>query len=203
MNCKFLGVKGTWREIANAANTTIAKEAGDKVVSSLWKKRMLLCEHSPIRQLIVKWKWYELPYWTSVHIVRHWLGIVHWVRTQRSDRTGIDRDSLPQDAPVEHEIEANSQALINISRKRLCMNASPKTRKAWAQGLFSFRDKEPELFSVCVKECVYRNGLCPEFKSCGYNMTEDFEQELKKYTEIVKFQINNNANIHNKGCKIL
>lgn len=67
MFVKFLGAKGTWREVANSANTTINKEAGIKEPSSLWKRRMLLCEHSPIRQMIVKWKWYDLKYWISVH----------------------------------------------------------------------------------------------------------------------------------------
>lgn len=32
-----------------------------------------------------------------------------------------------------------------------------------------------------VKECVYRNGLCPEIFSCGYNKTEAFKEELKEY----------------------
>jgi hypothetical protein len=30
MRCEFLGKKGTWREVANSANTTIGLEAGDK-----------------------------------------------------------------------------------------------------------------------------------------------------------------------------
>lgn len=52
---------------------------------------MLLAEHSPIRKLIISWKWYDLLSWVSVHLVRHKFGVDHWVRTQRTDRTGIDR----------------------------------------------------------------------------------------------------------------
>ncbi|MDA3822324.1 MAG: thymidylate synthase ThyX, partial [Bacteroidales bacterium] len=109
MRVDFLGSKGTWREVADSANTTIRKEAGTKEPSSLWKKRMLLCEHSPIRQLFIKAKLYDLKSWVSVHIVRHKFGIEHWVRSQRTDRTGIDRNELTQDSIVEHEFLANAQ----------------------------------------------------------------------------------------------
>lgn len=180
MFVKFLGSKGTWREVANSANTTINKEAGEREPSSLWKRRMLLAEHSPIRQLIVKWKWRDLKYWVSVHLVRHWLGIVHWVRTQRSDRTGVNRDDIPQSASVEHEAEANAQSMINISRKRLCFQASQETREAWQGVLESMKDEQPELFSVCVRDCVYR-GWCYEFHSCNYHKTAKFQEELDKY----------------------
>ena len=180
MRVNFLGTKGTWREVANSCNTTIHKEAGEKEPSSLWKRRLLLSEHSPIRQFIVKWKWYDLKYWVSVHLVRHWLGIVHWVRTQRSDRTGVDRNELPQGAMVEHEAEANAQALINISRKRLCMQASPETREAWQAVINEVAKVEPELASCCVPDCIYR-GHCYEFKSCGYCKTEEYKKRLAEY----------------------
>lgn len=189
MKVKFLGKKGTWREVANSCNTTIHKEEGGKEPSSVWKKRILLSEHSPIRQISFKWKWIDLKYWVSVHLVRHWLGIIHWVRTQRTDRTNIDRNELKQSAFVEHEAEANIQALINISRKRLCFQASSKTREAWEKVVEIIKKVDKEIGSVLVKECVYRNGLCPEFKTCGYNKTEKFKKELEEYTEIIKEQI--------------
>jgi hypothetical protein len=180
MRCKLIKIKGTWRQVADSANTTIHREAGTKEPSSQWKRRMLIAEHSPIRQITVKAKWYDLKYWVSVHLVRHKIGIEHWVRTQRTDRTGVNRDNLPQGNLVEHEIEANAQAIINISRKRLCSQASPETREAWQAFLDSFKDKEPELYSVCVKECVYR-GFCPEYNSCNYHKTKAFQEELARY----------------------
>jgi hypothetical protein len=39
---------------------------------------------------------------------------------------------------------------------------------------------EPELYSVCVPECVYR-GFCPEFKSCGYVETAAYQEALAAY----------------------
>jgi hypothetical protein len=176
----YLGTKGTWREVADAANTTIHKEAGTQEPSAQWKRRMLLCEHSPIRQIMIKCKWYELKYWVSVHFVRHKVGIEHWVRTQRGDRTGIDRNELPQSNDVEHEFIASAQAIINISRKRLCSKAAIETREAWLAVLESIKEGQPELYDVCVPDCIYR-GWCYEYKSCGYFTTPEFHKRLEEY----------------------
>lgn len=182
MRVSLLGIKGRWRDVADSANTTINREAGEKEPSSNWKRKMLLCEHSPIRQILVKCKWYDLKSWVSVHLVRHKIGIEHWVRTQRTDRTGVDRDELLQSNLVEHEIEANVQAIINISRKRLCQGASKETREAWMALIKEIENKLPEITKVCVPDCIYR-GWCYEFKSCGYHQTKDFAEKLKKYRE--------------------
>jgi len=107
---KFMKVKGTWREVADAARTTIRLDEGTKEPGAKWKKRILLAEHSPIRKLCFNWKWEDLPYWVSVHFVRHKFGIEHFVSTQRTDRTGEDRTAKTQDAPVVHECFANAQA---------------------------------------------------------------------------------------------
>ncbi len=180
MKLAFLKIKGSWRDVADAARTTVSKEAGDKEPSSIWKKKILLAEHSPIRRLIVKWKWVDLPYWVSTHFVRHKVGIEHWVSTQREDRTGIARDSLKQTDLVWHECEANAQAMINISRKRLCANAAVETRKAWLLVLDNLYKLEPELYSCCVPDCVYR-GVCYEMKSCGFSGINSFQEALKLY----------------------
>lgn len=182
MKVNLLKILGTWRDVANSANTTINKEEGIKEPSSSWIRRMLLCEHSPIRQIQVKWKWKELPYWVSVHFVRHKIGCEHWVRTSRTDRTGINRIDLSQGSLVEHEMMANPQSIINISRKRLCSCASTETREAWKTFLESIKNDMPELYEVCVPECVYR-GHCYEYKSCNYHKTEDYKNKLEKYRE--------------------
>lgn len=180
---KFLKVIGSWRDVADAARTTIRLEEGTKEPSSRWKKRILLSEHSPIRKLCFNWKWIDLPYWVSVHFVRHKFGIEHFVSTQRSDRTGEDRTSSRQDAPVMHECFANAQAVMFMSRRRLCSQASPETRAAWKQVVDAIAEQEPEIGACCVPECVYR-GFCPEFKPCGYCDTEAFKQAVAKYREV-------------------
>ena len=184
----------TLSEIKNSALTTINKKNG-KYPTSVWKKKALFSEHSMIRKLVISAKWSHLKYWISVHLVRHKFGIEHWVRSQRTDRTNVNRDELLQSSNVEHEIEVNAQAIINISRKRLCKQASKETREAWWLFLDSFKNLEPELYSVCVPECVYRNGLCPEFKTCGYNQTKEFEEKLGRYQKDIFDQINKNTRI--------
>lgn len=158
--------RGTWRDVANAARTTVGLDyKSDGEPSDQWKQKMLLAEHSPIRLLTFSWMWEDIPSWVSVHFVRHKIGIEHFVKSQRSDRTGIPRDELPQGALVNHACVANAQTIINISRKRCCCQASQQTRDAWTLLLMEIREVDPVLFSVCVPECVYR-GFCPEMKPC-------------------------------------
>lgn len=184
MLVSFMKKKGTWREVADSARTTIHQDAGTKEPSDKWKKQILLAEHSPIRTLQFKWKWLDIAYWVSVHYVRHWLGIVHFVSTSRTDRTGVDRNELLQNNPVDHECEANAQALINISRKRLCNKASHETREAWEAVKDEISKTDPIIASVMVPECVYR-GFCPEFMSCGYCDTPEYECKIEEYRRCV------------------
>lgn len=183
-----------WQDIKDATMNTINKNTG-RYPDSEWKRRLLLSEHSPIRKLKMAWRWLGIKSWVSVHLVRHWLGIEHFVGTRRTDRTGIDRNALRQDELVNHECEANAQALINISRRRLCNCASKETREAWQEVKNYVATKEPELAKCMVRECVYRNGFCPEMFPCNFNKTPKFEEELKDYLEGMSNQINDKTNI--------
>lgn len=172
--------KDVWAKVKRAARTTIRRDGEGTYPTDSWKKTILLAEHSPIRKIKVAWKWKNLLSWVSVHFVRHKFGIEHWVTTQRTDRTGINRDELPQGSPVDHECEANAQALIFISRRRLCSQASSKTREAWKEVVEKVRENDPVLASVMVPECIYR-GFCPEYDSCGYVNTEEYKRRLEEY----------------------
>lgn len=168
-----------WQDIKDATMNTIGKEKG-VYPNSEWKLKLIRAEHSPIRKLKFSWRWVDLPYWVSVHLVRHKHGIEHFVSTQRTDRTSVDRNELPQGALVSHECEANAQALISISRKRLCNCASKETRQAWQLVKDEVAKVEPELAHCMVRECVYR-GYCPEMFSCKYDKTDKFQRELEVY----------------------
>lgn len=194
MDIEIREYKDNWQEIKNATMNTIGKNKG-AYPDSEWKRNLLLSEHSPIRKLKISWRWIGIKYWVSVHICRHFMGIVHFVSTQRTDRTSVNRDQLEQSNLVNHECDANAQALINISRRRLCNCASPETREAWKLVKLKVSKIEPELSKCMVKECVYRNGFCPEMFSCGYNHTKAFEEELKEYLETKQGNICNKTNI--------
>lgn len=169
-----------WPKVKRAARTTVNKDGEGIYPSDNWKKIILQAEHSPIRKIKFSWKWKNLKSWVSVHFVRHKIGIEHWVTTQRSDRTGIDRDKSSQDTPVSHECEADAQALINMSRRRLCRQAATETRLAWLEVKNEVEKADPVLASVMVPECIYR-GFCPEFKSCGYVNTAEYQKALEAY----------------------
>lgn len=173
----------SWKRALNAARRTIGKAFLDKEPSASWEAKMLLAEHSPIRLVEYDWSWEEIKQWVTVHLVRHHEGCEKFVHSQRSDRRdlGIPRDKLPQGVLNDMDMTANAQAIINISRKRLCSCASIETREAWKQVLAAIKEVDPILVDKCVPECVYR-GFCPEFmKSCGYANTKRYQQDLKRY----------------------
>lgn len=171
-----------WIIARNNALFTKRKENYTDISSSL-KIKFLASEHSTIRSLEYIWQWENIPYWVSVHFTRHHVGITHFVSSQRNDiQFGYDRKKAPQDTLVNHRCLANVQAIINISKARLCSTASSETRIAWKLFLSSVKLITPELYSLCVKPCVYRNGICPEvFRSCGYNKTDLFKNEIENY----------------------
>ena len=174
-----------WMKIKSACMTTISKEAG-KEPTQEWKRRLLLCEHSPIRRGTISWKFDEIPYCISTHFVRHHEGVEKWVGTERADRTEIkDRSQRSQMDMVPMEMEANIQAIINISRKRLCTSADPSTIKYWKAVLEAIKEYDEDIYWACVPECV-RCGGCPEYKSCGYydNLMKDAEPEEQRVLKL-------------------
>ena len=181
MKVEILKVNGTWRDIADACNTTIGLEAGDKEPSDKWKKTILRAEHSPIRLMTYTIALIGIPYYVSVHLVRHKIGIEHFVKSQRTDRTGIDRDELPQGTLVNHTINVNLQALINISKKRLCGKADKATIELWDLVVDEVVKHDIIVASCLVPECIYRGLNCFEFKSCNYYKTISAKDELANY----------------------
>lgn len=173
-----------WLQVKQLAFRTIGKET-EKEPASEWKTKMLLCQHSPIRSLVLTITMRDIPYWVSVHLTRHKHGVEHYVRSQRTDRTGVSRDELPQGTLVDHTMVINAEAMINISRKRLCYQASKETREIWENVIAETFLVEPELSQVCVKDCLYR-GQCFEFKPCGYVNSGNYNGEREEYLELVK-----------------
>lgn len=189
-NCKVRSITpyGGWKRALNAARLTAGKKPLDKEPSDEWKAKMLLAEHSPIRLVEYDGIWDFIKMWVTTHLVRHHIGVEKFVATQRVDRNpdlaGLDRDEIPQGLENTMMISANAQALINMSRKRLCSCASPETREAWKAMLAEIEKIDPILVSKCVPECIYR-GFCPEFdRCCGYCHTSGFQTKLEEYRSI-------------------
>lgn len=178
----------SWKRVLNAARRTIGKQPLDKEPTDSWKAKMLLAEHSPIRLLEYDWSWSNIMQWVTTHLVRHHEGCEKFVHTQRGDRRTLleeynvsSRNELPQGATNDMDMTANAQALINISRKRLCSCASKETREAWQQVKAAIAEIDPVMASKMVPECIYR-GFCPEFMNpCGYSKTEKYKKDLEIY----------------------
>lgn len=76
---------------------------------------------------------------------------------------------------------ANAEALINMAHKRLCAKASPETREIFGQICELVEEQDPDLYQHLVPQCVYRGGICPESKCCGYIASEKGQSRLKFY----------------------
>lgn len=140
-----------------------------KLPTDEWKHKLLLSEHSPIRTLNFCIKM-EIPYYVSVHFVRHFIGVTHFVQSQRNDRqSNYDRTKAPQDAPVSHIMYVNAQELMFMARRRLCTQADPYTRAVMTEIKRQVEAACPEFVGTLEPMCAYRGGRCTEFTCCGAN----------------------------------
>ena len=87
-------------------------------------------------------------------------------------------------APTDLAFIANAEALINMAHKRLCAKASPETREIFGQICELVEEQDPDLYKYLVPQCVYRGGICPEPKGCGYNKTGLFNKILTEYKKL-------------------
>ena len=188
---KILKIKGDWEEIVNDCRATVKKPPLGKEPSTKFKKDILIAEHSPIRDMEVKFKWEDIKYWVAMHWKTH-----RWesrVNSQRNDRqSAYDREKAPQDAPVDFIGEANIQHTIDTWRKRLCRQASPETREYAEDFKRALHDVEPEWADVLVPNCIYRCG-CPEPTSCGW-----YEKMIEKNNKLGSTNIQERYDAYNE-----
>lgn len=182
-----------WDRIKSACMTTVSKQAGDKEPSREWKRKLLICQHSPIRRGTISWKWDSIPYAISTHFARHHEGCEKFVGTSREDRTGVKREQRSQMDCVPMEMDANIQALINISEKRLCLSADPTTRKYWQAVLDEIKKYDEDIYWACVPQCVRCSGCVEPFANCHY-----YENIMKGATEEEQRDVMKRYDYYNK-----
>lgn len=172
----------SWKEVLNAARFTQRKPEVDHEPSDEFKQKMIKAEHSPLRCLQFTIDFYDIPYYTSVHLCRH----VHaqpFVSTSRPDINGQmkPRDEQKKSDPVNMRLLVNAQEIINISRVRLCSKAEGTTRMLWMKAIRELVKIEPFLANACVPNCLYR-GFCPEIKTCGFSTSDVDAFNFKRST---------------------
>ena len=186
LDVKITDFNVNWHKIKSACMTTISKEAGSKEPSDEWKRKLLICQHSPIRRGEVSWKWPETPYAISTHFVRHHEGCEKFIGTERTDRTGINREERSQMNPVPMEMDANIQALINISMKRLCTCADPLTTKYWQAVLDAIYEYDENIFWANVPQCVRSGGCVEPFSNCQFYKKLMEGHTLEEQSDVMK-----------------
>lgn len=156
-----------WLEVKDRALVTIDKKAVTPPDSE-WKHRILEARHSPIRRLEYSFLFEDIPYYITVHLVRHHEGFQPYVKSQRNDRqSNYDRTKAPQDAPVNMIVDINAEALMVLANKRLCNQAAKETREVVREMCRLAEEHTPEFKGLLVPMCEYQNGVCHEMFPCG------------------------------------
>jgi len=144
-----------------AIEATVLKDMKSKMsLENIYK-----CRHSPIRTQLF---WVEMEgiySYVSTHLVRHSIGVTHFVSSRREDRGGDKGDG--RYSLVNHSMLVNAEALINMSHARLCFQASTDTTKVMMEIRDAVSLVDIDLSDVMVPRCIYTKG-CNELISCGY-----------------------------------
>lgn len=155
-----------WMEVKRRALVTVGKEPINPPTDE-WKRRILNARHSPIRYLQFSILIENIPYWVSVHLVRH-IHAQPYVKSQRNDRqSDYDRNFAPQNEPVTMIWDFNAEELLTIANKRLCNLAAKETRECVTEICRQVKEACPEFAPFLEPMCVYHGGVCHEMNSCG------------------------------------
>ncbi len=156
--------KEDWILCKRCALVTVGKETTAEPTQE-WKHDILEARHSPIRVLPFAFEM-EIPYWVSVHLVRH-IHAQPFVKSQRNDRqSDYDRTKAPQDEPVRMIWYMGAEELMIIANKRLCKTAAEDTRKVVQMMCDEVLKVCPEFNGLLVPMCKYHGGVCHEMFGC-------------------------------------
>lgn len=180
-----------WKRVKNHCRTTDNKDFTENEATDVFKKKLLISEHSPIRLLEFDWSWKGIKYWLSTEYSRH--KFEKFISSSRDDRYVKDkeikepfgyidvwdnitnskityvpntRDDIPEKFSVNFDGYANMQNLIDAWRKRLCECADPEAVELAEDFKAALHETHPFESDVLVPNCIYRWG-CPEFGTCG------------------------------------
>lgn len=191
MKTEILKIKGDWEEVVDDCRVTVAKPPLGKEPSDKFKRDILISEHDPIRDIEIKFRWRNIPYWIAMHWKTHiWRSRTN---TQRNDRqTSYDRRKAPQDALVDFVGDPNVQHLIDSWRKRLCRMAAPETREYAEDFKIVVHDPEPQISDVLVPNCIYRCG-CPEPSGCQW-----YQKMCEQHPDLASTDIQKRYDAYNR-----
>lgn len=182
---KVVNFNVDWFAIKDACMQTIGKEAAAEP-SSEWKRKLLICRHSPIRRSLISVKWEEIPSYVSTHFCRHSVGVTPYVSTSREDRTGVPREERKQTDMVSMQLDLNIQSLFNIMEKRLCKCSDINTIK-YAKGLAeAIKEYDEDIFWACVPQCIRCGGCVEPFSNCNFYSNLMKDHTLEEQQNVMK-----------------
>lgn len=136
-------------------------------------KRWYSAQHSPIRTQLFAIFIGDLRYSVAMQLRTHEKnGALILIEPGRPD-TGTARCKNATDYSTYREqprncfVLCNAQHLIDWSHKRLCNKAESYTVAFFEQLRDAVAGVDADLAAEMVPMCVYRNGMCSEFKPCG------------------------------------
>lgn len=181
MQTKITEVNINWLAIKNACRKTVSMKDSTIEPTTEWKRKLLICRHSPIRKGSVTFRWDEIPYAISTHFARHHEGCEKFISTSREDRTGVNRTERSQMDPVQMEMMVNIEAILNISERRLCTCADKTTLMYWKSFLEELKKVDPDIYWASVPQCVVKGGCCEPFSDCKFyeNLMKDADMETQ------------------------
>ena len=183
---EILKIKGEWSEALDACRATVSKKFLNKEPSKEFKKALVVCEHSPLRTIWVKWRWQGLPSYIATHFARHHIGCEKYIGTQREDRTGVDRSSRSQMDLVPMRMEGNIQAVLNISERRLCTCADKLAIKYWQSLLEEIKKFDEVVYWANVPQCVRCGGCIEGFSKCNFYQKLMQDSTLEEQMNVIK-----------------
>lgn len=160
-----------WLFVKQCTLVTVGKETETPPTHRM-RRSLLEARHSPIRELRFAFELSDIPYWVSTHLARH-THAQPYIRSQRNDRQDdYDRNTAPQDAPVNMIWTMNAEELMVIANKRLCNKAAPETREVVSQMVMQVLGVCPEFSGFLAPMCQYHGGVCHEMFPCGRHSTK-------------------------------
>lgn len=171
-----------WLDIKNACRQTVSMGDSKIEPNEEWKKKLLICRHSPLRIGNVLLQLNDIPFYVMGHLVRHNVGVVPFVSTSREDRTNISRDERKQTDLVSMQLLVNVEAILNISERRLCTCADKETIKVWKEVLLKIKELDEALYWASVPQCIAHGGCIEPFSECSYydNIMQDATLEEQR-----------------------
>jgi hypothetical protein len=139
--------------------------------------------HSPMRTQLFEIELLGIPSFVATHLVRH-VSTQPYVSTRRSDRGATE--VADRHTPVDMILWANAEALMSMSGKRLCYQASLETRALMLEIKKAMVSVDVDLAYNMQPQCVYQGGYCREPKTCGrYKVKMYNALKIREEMEIV------------------